>query len=66
MSGRLKIDPYKAATAARAKAMERVVFTIDADKISRFDNWAADTGYASRAEALRDLVDGALEAEAAP
>lgn len=55
-----KPDPYRKAAATRAANLERVVFTIDVDAIARFDEWAASAGYASRAAALRDLVDSAV------
>lgn len=52
-----KPDPYQKAVAARASKMERVVFTVDASVIARFDEWAVGRAHTSRAEALRAVID---------
>lgn len=46
--------------------MERVSITIDSDLLERLETYMARRGYASRSEALRDMVRGSLMAEEAP
>lgn len=46
--------------------MERVSITIDSDLLERLEKYMAGRGYASRSEALRDMVRGALMAVEAP
>jgi CopG family nickel-responsive transcriptional regulator len=44
--------------------LARTALAIDVDLLSKFDRWMASHGYASRSEAMRDLIRGALiEAE---
>jgi CopG family nickel-responsive transcriptional regulator len=46
--------------------VERVSITIDSDLLERLETYMAKRGYASRSEALRDMVRGSLMAEEAP
>lgn len=46
--------------------MERVSITIDSDLLERLETYMARRGYASRSEALRDMVRGSLMADEAP
>lgn len=38
----------------------RMVIEIDAELLSRFDQWGASRGYTSRADTLRNLIADAL------
>lgn len=49
-----KRDPY--AAAKKMVDMERVVFNVRKDDIEEFDRLAAESGFQSRAEALRFVV----------
>lgn len=54
-------SPYQRAAAVRANPAERVVFTVEAGVIGRFDEWAVASGFASRAGALRSVVIHAMQ-----
>ena len=43
--------------------MERVTVTVDDDLLGQFDRFMKEQGYASRSEAVRDIIRARLEAE---
>lgn len=43
--------------------MERVTVTVDDDLLGQFDRFMKERGYASRSEAVRDIIRARLEAE---
>ena len=49
------------AAATQGTVMERFTISLDDKLAHEFDHWIADRGYASRSEAVRDLLRGELE-----
>ncbi|RWC23436.1 MAG: hypothetical protein EOS51_07290 [Mesorhizobium sp.] len=61
----MRLEPYRKVTTDRRKTFARLIVEMPISDLEEFDQWAGSKGYASRADAVRQVLAKSMSEEAA-